>query len=340
MTVRTRDDNASSGQQYGQREYLTKEATMDLTLIDQAIKAYQPLLNENDRKRLEFFRGLWELQQGYISQMQSTLNYELPESEQVLSWYWDEKPLFLMAPLTIDKELFLSALSDCTTYIADNAGLSEEAVSTLRAFDWSKLIESVGLEQAGYDPGLWLSVAFAAAVEQVHSETTAQAQQGNAQDTGALGIVLNCALRPMLEPAAKQAMTLYAPDRESYENHTKPLRCPVCGGHAGLCYVGNTPSSEGAGHMLYCTTCSANWEFERIRCAHCGTQNQSKLHYFHVEDDTAHRLYLCDECSSYLRTTFLSDLKAPFCMEVEDVVMAKLDHVANHAHIRPNRKDS
>lgn len=311
---------------------------MDLNLIERASAVYESELNDNDRKRLDFFKGLWKLQQGYVEQAQASLDYELPTEEQVLAWYWDEKPLFLMAPLTIDEQLFLSALAACTTYVADNAGLTDEAVAILRGFDWKQLLDEVGLEQPGYDPGLWLNNAIAAAVNLISAQTTSV--EAGINDAGAVGIVLNCALKPLLEPVATKAMGYYKPDKESYESHSKPLRCPVCGGRAGLAYVGDTPSSDGKGRMLYCTTCTAHWEFERIRCAHCGTQNQSKLHYFHVEDDSAHRLYLCDECSSYLRTAFLSELKAPFSMEVEDVIMARLDHVANHVHIKSQRKDS
>ncbi len=309
---------------------------MDLTLIDKAIEEYKPLLKENDNRRLSFFRGLWQLQHDYATKVQADLNHVLPASEQILNWYWDEKPLFLMVPLTINKELFLSSLTS-SEYIAGNAGLSDDAVSTLRTFDWNKLIKEVELDQAGYDPSLWLNTAIEVAVSQSSPKNAAAETLTN--KAGALGIALKCALKPMLEPAAKLAMAHYVPDKERYESNTKPLRCPVCGGHAALGYVGHTPSSEGNGRMLYCTTCGANWEFERIRCAHCGTQNQSKLHYFHAEDDPAHRLYLCDECKSYLRTSILSELKVPFCMEVEDVVMARLDHIANNVKMKSDRKD-
>ncbi|HBT95914.1 MAG TPA: hypothetical protein DEB24_07495 [Coriobacteriia bacterium] len=311
---------------------------MDLNLIEQASEAYEPQLGDNDRARMSFFKGLWKLQQEYVERAQASLDHALPGEEQLLAWYWDEKPLFLMAPLTINEELFLSALKDCAGYVADNAGVADEAVSVLRGFDWKKLLNEVGLEQAGYDPGSWLVGAVEAAAKLI--ATQASTVEAGVDEAGAVGIVLSCALKPMLEPAAKQAMSHYKPDRDAYESHAKPLRCPVCGGHAGLAYVGDTPSGEGKGRMLYCTTCTAHWEFERIRCAHCGTQSQGKLHYFHVEGDPAHRLYLCDECSSYLRTAFLSELPTAFCMEVEDVIMARLDHVANSVAIKSQRKDS
>ncbi|WP_371298187.1 formate dehydrogenase accessory protein FdhE [Paraeggerthella sp.] len=70
------------------------------------------------------------------------------------------------------------------------------------------------------------------------------------------------------------------------------------------------------------------WDFERVRCARCGTQNQAHLHYFNVEGDDAHRIATCDECGGYVRTVYQEDVLAPFSFEVEDVVMARLDLIA------------
>ena len=63
-------------------------------------------------------------------------------------------------------------------------------------------------------------------------------------------------------------------------------------------------------------------------CGVCGTENASRLHYFHVEGDSSHRLQNCDECGQYQRMVFEEDLSIPLSMEVEDVVMAKLDAIA------------
>ena len=48
-----------------------------------------------------------------------------------------------------------------------------------------------------------------------------------------------------------------------------------------------------------------------------------------LEGDDAHRLYACDECGGYVRTRFIDPATLlPFSPEVEDVVMATLDAVA------------
>ena len=142
--------------------------------------------------------------------------------------------------------------------------------------------------------------------------------------------MLSFALRPMLQSAAASIMKeLSATVKEGNTLHDKPLSCPVCGSKATASYVGETPSSQGKGRMLYCGTCGTEWEFERIRCASCGTQNQGHLNYFHVEGDEAHRLHNCKECGDYMRTVFQDEIEVPFVFEVEDVVMARLDMVAH-----------
>lgn len=86
---------------------------------------------------------------------------------------------------------------------------------------------------------------------------------------------------------------------------------------------------RGGAREQYCGTCGALWPFERVRCGNCGTKNQGHLHYYNVDDDFAHRVQVCDECGGYQRVVFQQEARGGCVMEVEDVVMAKLDHVAH-----------
>lgn len=108
----------------------------------------------------------------------------------------------------------------------------------------------------------------------------------------------------------------------------------MCGTPASAAFVGETDAVDGRGRLLYCSTCGTQWAFDRIRCACCGTQSQTKLHYFHVEGDDAHRLQNCEECGDYMRTVFQDSLKVPLSMEVEDIVMANLDAIALDSRFR------
>jgi FdhE protein len=290
---------------------------MDLKSLDAALKAYQDKLPEETATRLAFFRGLWEIQDRNAHLVADQVGYEVATPAQLKQWYWAEKPFFLQSPATIDIDLFVSALEEVAGYLADHAGLDEGNAATLRTYDWRALVAEE-LSQAGYDPADY--------IETIRE----RAEKGDSAATSSLAtLVVALGLRAMLEPAARAAFAAVPDLVEDNLRHDKPLRCPVCGGQATLAYVGDTASSQGKGRELYCATCGTVWEFERIRCARCGSTNQGKLHYFHLEGDDAHRLHECEECGDYIRTTFAEDVVAPFVPEVEDVVMTDLDQVAH-----------
>lgn len=299
---------------------------MDLNQIDAAIESYVGTLSEQEIERLRFLRGLMEVQAQHAEKTAANTNY-VPLSEALLEeGYRTEKPAFLLKPVAIDPQAFVYALQDCSCYLVDKGGLVPETDAALRFFDWMACVERSDLTLAGSDP-----TAYIASV--CETEQTIDGESSSLPSE-TLALVLAFALRPMLESAARTVMDSFD-HTEVNENYNRPVACPACGSHASAAAVGPTPSGAPNGKMNYCAICGTTWEFERIRCANCGTQNQGKLHYFNLEGDNAHRLYLCDDCGSYTRTVFREDLPARFCFEVEDAVMAKLDMVANDERFRP-----
>ena len=290
---------------------------MDFATIDRAIESYSGLLAEDDCVRLGFFRGLWELQQQLQQQAAVTVG-QLPDFATIEPWYWQERPLLMMAPLTLDSVLLADAAQQVSAYLAAHAGLSEVAAQQLATFDWQGFLAEQDIAQAGYDPLAFIESCCRA---------LGLGAVGDSPPTELAAMALAMALRPLLQPVATAVMDGLDLKQASAE-HKKPLRCPICGSLAAAACVGEVPSGAKNGRLLYCATCGANWEFERIRCARCGSQNQEKLHYFHLDGDSAHRLQLCDACGDYLRVSFRAELPAAFAFEVEDVVMAKLDKIA------------
>ncbi|MDR2492421.1 MAG: formate dehydrogenase accessory protein FdhE [Coriobacteriales bacterium] len=304
---------------------------MDLHQIDSALEAYQQTLGTSDKARLEFFRGLWALQQASLTRLVERGGEGLPSTALLRECQEGRVPLLLLAPAVIDADELVVMLESCAAWVAANAGLAATSAEALKACDWRALVAKSDLALAGRDPGSW--------IEETEREA-AFAQTASGQ-SAPFGIVLACALRPQLEAvalAAHDGLTQAASADEAAHGRPRALRCPVCGGSAAAGYVGPVPSRDGSGRMLYCALCGCSWEFERIRCACCGTHNQGKLHYFHIEGDSAHRLHLCDECGTYLRTTFVTELAMPFSFEVEDVVMARLDKLAHEERFSPQRK--
>lgn len=289
---------------------------MDLKAMERAIAAYAPLGNDADRARLEFFAGLYRLQDEWANRVVAECGYPAPAAEQVEAWYWSREAAFTHVPVPIDPALFAQTLADMADYLAANAGLEDATSAGLKACDWKEFCNKADLGLAGRDP--------AAFVEMCLSEVDAF---GVGADTPAalFAMVVTFALRAWLLKPAETVMAVAPDDRT---NHDCPLDCPVCGTPAAASFVGESAGTDGKGRMQYCAACGSLWPFERIRCGVCGTQNQRRLHYFNLEGDNAHRIQSCDACGQYQRVAFQEDIPGPLCMEVEDVVMARLDQVA------------
>ena len=300
---------------------------MNIKSIDEAIEAYRPILDEKDLQRLLFFRGLWEIQDRLNKAAEKGSEYSLPDLQAAEEWYWQETPLLRRAPVTIDKDDFATALEEISCYLAQGAGFKPEISECLKTFCWRDLVEESDMALAGTDPMAYVQSFCAKAEEQSSSVLLPQTSY----------ILFGYAIRPFLELAASALLeSLNEKIKAGNLIHNKPLHCPVCGCDATAALVGDALSGPSGVRQLYCGLCGTVWEFERIRCAHCGTRNQTKLHYFHIEGDDAHRLYSCKECGDYIRTVFKESLGLVFSFEVEDVVMTRLDTIANDPRFEIN----
>ena len=289
---------------------------MDLKQMERAIEAYAPYGTEADHARLAFFSGLYALQQQWADRVAAEHAYAVPTSEQVEAWYWNSDPVFALAPVKIDAVLFAETLEAVAGYLVDNAGLEQAAAAGLSAYDWKEFCNKADLDLAGHDPAAFLE----ACVSNIDAFGV-----GADIPASLFAMTISLAERVWLQPASEAVMAVAPQD---HRMHDCPLDCPVCGTPAAASFVGDTSGSDGKGRMQYCAACGAQWYFERIRCGVCGTHNQRKLHYFNLEGDNAHRIQSCDNCGQYQRVVFQEDIPGALCMEVEDVVMAKLDQVA------------
>ncbi len=304
---------------------------MNLQQIDAVTRAYAGRLDEADLARIGFFRGIWEIQAKAEDLVEQGGPYQLPDIEDLDRWYWDEeRSIFSQAPVAIDAPLMAQTARQIAAYIASSGSFDAAVTDALAQVDWEALLAGAGdgkaagtagatlAELAGSDPAAFLEAAYAEL-------------SSRGEEVAAVGaMVLSLALRAMLEPA-QQAIgsALHRRVAGEYILHRKPLRCPCCASEATLAYVGPTDASDGNGRRLHCSQCGCDWEFERIRCPRCGTRREESLRYVSLEGDDAHRLYVCDECGGYVRTRFVDPATLlPFSPEVEDVVMATLDAVA------------
>lgn len=290
---------------------------MDIGYIDMCMKSYAGKLGEDDARRLEFFRGLWGAMADAIAARSEAVPYEVPPRGELKALYAAGTPIFDEAPVTIDADAFADAAQAISSYLIENGCYDTPLTDALAAIDWASAFAAarIASQAAAQGDGPTTERLLEALYGQL-METVTDPQEAQ---IGALAASL--ALFTFLEAPAKAIMDAIGYD-EVIDAH--PLLCPTCGSEPLLSSVGAKTSSAGRGRLLYCLNCGTAWEFDRIRCAHCGTRDQTKLHYVSVEGDDDHRLGICDECGGFMRTTFMDTNLFPISPLVEDVVMAPL----------------
>lgn len=287
---------------------------MNLKLVDTCIKAYDFTLPGEDKDRLAFFRGLWEV----MAQVEGeAAEYDAQTVARAIK---EEVPLFALAAPSLDEGAFQETAKNIAGYLANNGGFDDDLAAAVSSFDWKAHTEALPLKGASKD------------FEAYFDSTARHFAEAGATEQAAhmAALVCSLSLRALVE---RQAACASRALKAEGSDDAHPLRCPVCGTAPSAAHVGGQTSSAGRGKTLYCHQCGTVWEFERVRCVRCGSRDQEKLHFFNVEGDEAHRIATCDECGNYIRTVYSENDLAPFSFEVEDVVMARLDAIAQDPRI-------
>jgi len=98
--------------------------------------------------------------------------------------------------------------------------------------------------------------------------------------------------------------------------------CPVCGGKPDFAYL----ERERGARWLLCSRCDAEWLFLRLECPYCGTQNQDALAYFTDEEQSyLYRLYVCEECRTYIKAIDLRRAESEVLLPLERVTTLDMD---------------
>ena len=289
---------------------------MNMRLINTAVNAYKGMLDEGDVARLEFFHELWKV----VDECEAgrECGYEVPAADKLRTAVDVGMPVFATCPVEIDKGMLAEDVAKIAACACEKTVLEADVVADLERVDWERVLSASDLELAGANPNAYLM-------------DVVEVLTDDGMSAGSMGIALMAIMLGLKAQIEKPAqMVLSAIKKECAFEDVHPLVCPVCGSAPALAHVGGETSSHGRGRKLVCTQCGTAWEFERVRCARCGTQNQRSLHFFNLEGDDSHRIATCDECGSYIRTLFSESVLVPTSYEVEDVVMAKLDAIAQN----------
>lgn len=131
-----------------------------------------------------------------------------------------------------------------------------------------------------------------------------------------LASVVGAALKPFLSAYAN--LLLPKVNQELWRRKY----CPICGGKPDFAYL---DKERGARWML-CSHCDAEWLFLRLRCPYCGTQNQDALaHFTYEEEPSLYRLYVCEECHTYIKAIDLRCRDSEVLLPLERVMTLDMD---------------
>lgn len=292
---------------------------MNLDLTDFAIREYSANLDEADARRLQFFRKLWGVMDDCQKEFGSQVTYSVPDKGVLKECSQSARPVFSVAPAAIPSDVLATSFSRLTNVMAEDDTFGSGVAEALKRTNWDRIVAASNVKMAVQDPTSYIDSLIGLLQDDGLSEREAEV----AASAASLG------LRALLNPAAT---AIQKARLEQEADQPYPTKCPVCGCAPALARVGGGGKTQGRSRTLWCPQCGCSWDFERVRCARCGTQNQGHLHYFNVEGDDNHRIATCDECGGYIRTVFEDDgpmmSLRPFSPEVEDVIMARLDLIA------------
>ncbi len=137
-------------------------------------------------------------------------------------------------------------------------------------------------------------------------------------DTTELLFVIHNVFKPLLVKARIEANLSI--DKENWQEG----ECPFCG---YLPDFSKLVESKNNLRKLHCSLCENEWEFPRLKCHSCGTDEQTMLGFFEYEDNPEYRVYYCDKCRNYLKAIHIPKLRdeSGFDLAVEDIITGFLD---------------
>lgn len=285
---------------------------INLKLIDAALAAYDDDIDTADAQRLQLFHSFWELQAAAM--VVSNDEYEV-SAAQIKEALQAQCPVFSMAPVTVDFEALALLTGQLAESLVESGVFPAEVVRALERVKWDRVLKASKIERAGSDPSAWISYLCEVLTDDGMDAIQAQLA----------ALLASMALRAQLDGPAARVMATCKHETIALGSS---LVCPVCGTAPMMAHVGAASAAAEGGRVLVCGQCGVVWDYERVRCARCGQRDQTKLHFYNIEGDDAHRIATCDTCGGYIRTLYSQNSLAPCSYEVEDVLMARLDAIA------------
>lgn len=287
---------------------------MDIFQIEELAQAYAKKLPAQDQARLTLFRALW----GIMAKTSDRVAISPDELNRdgLRADLLEGLPFMSNNPIPVDAESLADVVEVLTSCLIDSGVYRKEICTAIAAPNMRQLIALSDMDLASVDPEQYLSSLI---------DVMKNYGFDGSQITVLIGLV-SFGLRALQEPVA-HAMVDAVPEEEYQRAH--PLSCPVCGGRPSLAVLVRQKPSIGTGRKLACIQCGTEWEFDRIRCPHCGTEDMRKLGFRTLKGDASHRIDYCEACGNYIRTAVIETPSTSYSIDVEDCVMAAMDSYAD-----------
>ncbi|MTI80278.1 MAG: formate dehydrogenase accessory protein FdhE [Firmicutes bacterium] len=255
--------------------------------------------NQAESKLANFYMELVE-----IEEKVSSMEWDAEITDKIIELWQQGEPLLNHLQPKVTEELFNDVYTvvvrACLKWQPGLQNLSEDILSKLKEFDkvsiealYSTIINDVERDKKEWAKRLSISIEM-------------------------FNFLASSTSRILLSGFAAHAVTQL--DMEKW----KQGYCPICGGNPAMAKL----SKEVGVRKLHCNGCETEWRFKRIGCPICNNDDSSKISFIMPEDQKQYRLYLCQQCKSYLKT-----VDERQCGEVdlfcEDLATADFDRLAN-----------
>ena len=110
---------------------------MNLEQIKAVVEAYRPTTASDDMARLEFFEGIWQIQQRHADAAGQAIDPStLPGKDELLEWYWACKPFLRQVPAAVDARRLAACAREIASYLIEKGSFSEGACGYLKGLRW------------------------------------------------------------------------------------------------------------------------------------------------------------------------------------------------------------
>ena len=105
-----------------------------------------------------------------------------------------------------------------------------------------------------------------------------------------------------------------------YKDTWRRSNCPVCGARPEFAYL----EKEVGARWCLCSACATEWLFKRMQCPYCDNADGSSLSFL-TSDEGLYRLYLCEQCKSYLKVIDLRKATQEVVVAIESLTTVAMD---------------